>query len=135
MSTEFSRFLSHHQPAANSGTPNPLLCYNWKPTRCRLFSIIFVCRVSTLDCQFSTDSLKLTLVYNQFASIENIVPNNSSIVACVSVAAETFSPIRCLAMDVSSGSTIPAFRRHVTVLSYCILSKGVSSISVTKWTQ
>jgi hypothetical protein len=47
---------------------------------------------------------------------ENILPNNSAIFGCVSVAAETCLPSRCLATDVSSGSTIPAFRRHVTIL-------------------
>jgi hypothetical protein len=32
------------------------------------------------------------------------------------VVSETCFPSRCLAMDVFSGSTIPAFRRHVTIL-------------------
>jgi hypothetical protein len=40
-----------------------------------------------------------------------------SIVACVFVATGICLPSRCLAMDVSSGPTIPAFRRHVTISS------------------
>jgi hypothetical protein len=40
----------------------------------------------------------------------------SSIVVCAFGAAGMFLLSRCLAMDVCSGSTIPAFRRHVTVL-------------------
>jgi hypothetical protein len=48
---------------------------------------------------------------------EDIVPNNSSIVACVSGAAENYLPSGCLAIDVSSGSTIPVFRHHVTIIS------------------
>jgi hypothetical protein len=50
--------------------------------------------------------------------IESIVLNNFSIVPCISVAAETCLPSRYLAMDVSSGYTIPAFRRHVTIFIY-----------------
>jgi hypothetical protein len=38
-----------------------------------------------------------------------------SIVACVFVAAGMCLPSSCLAIDVCSGSVIPAFRRHVTV--------------------
>jgi hypothetical protein len=43
--------------------------------------------------------------------IESMDPDNSSVVDCVSVGAETCSPSRCLRMDVSSDSTILAFRR------------------------
>jgi hypothetical protein len=43
-------------------------------------------------------------------------------VACVFFAAGTCLPSRCLAVDVSSGSTIPAFRRHVTVI-FMILAR------------
>jgi hypothetical protein len=42
-------------------------------------------------------------------------PNNPSIVACVFVAAGTCLPRHCLAIDVHSGSTIPAFRRHARI--------------------
>jgi hypothetical protein len=42
-------------------------------------------------------------------------PNNSSIIACVFVAAGTCLPGCCLTMNVSSGFTISAFRRHVTI--------------------
>jgi hypothetical protein len=38
-----------------------------------------------------------------------------SIVACVFIYAENCLPSRCLAMNVYSGSAIPAFRRHDTV--------------------
>jgi hypothetical protein len=43
------------------------------------------------------------------------VSNSNSIAACVFVAAGKCLPSRCLAINVSSGSTIPAFRRHVTI--------------------
>jgi hypothetical protein len=39
----------------------------------------------------------------------------SSTVACVFVAAGICLPSHCLAMYVCSGSTVPAFRRHVTL--------------------
>jgi hypothetical protein len=48
--------------------------------------------------------------------IGNIVPKNSSVVACVSIAAGTCLLSRCPAMSVYSGSATPAFRRHVKVL-------------------
>jgi hypothetical protein len=44
-----------------------------------------------------------------------LFPNNLFIVACVFVAAGTCLTSRCLAMTVYSCSTIPAFRRHVTI--------------------
>jgi hypothetical protein len=40
---------------------------------------------------------------------------NYSIVACAFVAAETCLLSRCLAIDVSSGATIRAFGRHITL--------------------
>jgi hypothetical protein len=39
------------------------------------------------------------------------------IIPCLFVASGTSLPNRCLAMDYRSGSTIPAFRRHVTLFS------------------
>jgi hypothetical protein len=42
----------------------------------------------------------------------------ASIFACVSVAVETRLLSRCLVMDVSFGSNIPTFRRHVTIHIY-----------------
>jgi hypothetical protein len=55
--------------------------------------------------------------------MENIVPNNSSIVSCVSLAAETCLVGPFLAMDVSSDSTIPAFRRYVIMYFYGVERK------------
>jgi hypothetical protein len=43
-------------------------------------------------------------------------PNNTSVVACLLVAAGTCLQRRCLAMNMYSGSTLLAFRRHVTIL-------------------
>jgi hypothetical protein len=40
---------------------------------------------------------------------------SSSIVKCVFISAGTCLPSRCLAMNVYSGSAIPAFRRHITM--------------------
>jgi hypothetical protein len=45
-------------------------------------------------------------------------PNNPFLVACVFVAAGMCLPSRCLAMNVYSGSTIAALRRHVRVPSF-----------------
>jgi hypothetical protein len=42
----------------------------------------------------------------------------SVIVPLLGVVAETCLPGSCLAMDVSSGSIIPTFRRHVTILIF-----------------
>jgi hypothetical protein len=41
----------------------------------------------------------------------------SSVVACIFISAGTGLPSRCLAMNFYSGSAIPAFRRHVTIIS------------------
>jgi hypothetical protein len=48
--------------------------------------------------------------------------NNISIVVCVFVAAGAYSLSRCLAINYS-GSVIPAFRRHVTILIWWTLRK------------
>jgi hypothetical protein len=50
-------------------------------------------------------------------------PNNTSIVACLFVATGTCLPNRCLAMNVYSEFTIPAFRRHVTIFSAYLVNK------------
>jgi hypothetical protein len=42
----------------------------------------------------------------------------TTIVACVFIFDGTCLPSRCLAINVYSGSAIPAFRRHVTLLYY-----------------
>jgi hypothetical protein len=52
------------------------------------------------------------------------------IVACVFVAAGMCLPIRDLAIDVWSGSAIPAFRRHVTVC-FIFHSMHISATSLT----
>jgi hypothetical protein len=41
-----------------------------------------------------------------------------TILPLLGVVAETCLPSRCLAIYVSSGSTIPAFRRHVTIFNF-----------------
>jgi hypothetical protein len=51
----------------------------------------------------------------QFPSLQL---NKSSIVAYIFVTMGTFVPSRCLAMNVYSGSVIPAFMHHVTILSF-----------------
>jgi hypothetical protein len=48
---------------------------------------------------------------------------NTSIVACLFVAAGTCLPRRCLAMNVYSDFTIPASRRHVIVLLLSCLAQ------------
>jgi hypothetical protein len=57
---------------------------------------------------------------------ENTISNNSSIVACVCVTAGTYLPRRCLEMDIS-GSTIPAFRRRVTICKWDNVVSPVAS--------
>jgi hypothetical protein len=44
------------------------------------------------------------------------------IVTCLFISAGNCLPSRCVAMDVYSGSTVPAFRRRVTICSGCIVS-------------
>jgi hypothetical protein len=70
-----------------------------------------------LELRNSTSDSQLNSSLEQLSTnrIRNKVSNNSSLVAWVSVTAETCLPSRWLAMDVSSGSIIPASRRHVTV--------------------
>jgi hypothetical protein len=41
--------------------------------------------------------------------------NNTSIAACLFFATGICLPSRCIAMNVYSGSAIPAFTRHVTI--------------------
>jgi uncharacterized Fe-S cluster protein YjdI len=50
--------------------------------------------------------------------IENNASNNFFVVAWLFVTAEKCLPCRCLAMDVFSGSALPAFIRHVTIHIY-----------------
>jgi hypothetical protein len=69
-------------------------------------------RLHTGNCRFSIELFFITTLYGPN---RKIIPNNSSIVASVSVAAETCLPSCCLAIDVSSVSTIPNFRHHVTM--------------------
>jgi hypothetical protein len=47
--------------------------------------------------------------------IENTASNSSSIISCVFIAAGKYLSSRCLAMTVSSVSTILVYRRHVTL--------------------
>jgi hypothetical protein len=61
------------------------------------------------------------LRYLFFWGIGNTAYNSSSVVAWVSVAADTCLWSCCLEMSVSSGSNIPPFRCHVTIY---ILTKG-----------
>jgi hypothetical protein len=44
---------------------------------------------------------------------------------CLFVAAETCLPNRCTAMDVRSGSTIPALRYHVTLEYICLFAQYI----------
>jgi hypothetical protein len=50
----------------------------------------------------------------------------SKVMPLLGVVTETSFPSSCLAMYISSGCTLPAFRRHVTV--YCILKYIFTSI-------
>jgi hypothetical protein len=58
---------------------------------------------------------------------------SSSLVACVFVAAGMCLPSRCLAMDVCSGPTILAFRRHITVSSWNSIWRMFGECSLTYW--
>jgi hypothetical protein len=60
--------------------------------------------------------------------IENTVSNISSIVECVSVAAEKFLSSRYHTTVIYSGSIIPAFRYHVT-----ILFNWISCLKIINW--
>jgi hypothetical protein len=68
-------------------------------------------------CSFCTDRM------------ENTASNNSSVVAWLFITVETCLPCRCLTMNILSGSAIPAFIRHVTVLSLCFVVSATCSWS------
>jgi hypothetical protein len=67
-----------------------------------------------LELRNSTAELFITSFHG---SNKNIVPNNSSIVASITVATKICLPSRYLAVVVSSGFTIPTFKRHVTIMA------------------
>jgi hypothetical protein len=60
-------------------------------------------------------------------------PNITSIVACLFVAAGTCLPRSCLAMNVYSDFTIPAFGRHVTIASRPVLKPTQPHIQWEPW--
>jgi hypothetical protein len=57
--------------------------------------------------------------------IQNTASNNSFFVAWLFVTAKTCLLCRCLAMDIFSGSAIPAFIRHVTIFTENNRTTGV----------
>jgi hypothetical protein len=61
--------------------------------------------------------------------IENAASNSSSIVACISTAADMRLSSCCLAMVISSSSSIPPFRCHVTIF---FLVRHLTTISASK---
>jgi hypothetical protein len=84
-------------------------------------SCVFTCRsLATVSNSRDSPTIPSTGLGSSLYSFgtyptENTVSNNSSIVACIYVAAGTCVPSRRLLVDVSSGSTIPNFRRHFTI--------------------
>jgi hypothetical protein len=60
---------------------------------------------------FTVSDLRLPFYLQQKTPFPFIYLNNTSIVTYIFVAAVTCLPTRCLAMNVYSGSAIPAFRR------------------------
>jgi hypothetical protein len=93
---------------APSGAHDQMLITVWHLLFCRYRAPPLTRgRVASLyTCNLSTDR------------IENIVSNSSSIVSCVTVAAETCLPHSCLAMAASIRSNILAFSRHVTIYMF-----------------
>jgi hypothetical protein len=72
-----------------------------------------------LSCDSDFNCLIHPLLHSLvMACIENIVSNSSSVVACVSIVAQTCLSNHCLAMAVSPGSTIPRLRCHVTISTW-----------------
>jgi hypothetical protein len=74
---------------------------------------------STAHSTQLTGLSQLSLPYSYFARTEQKRPfSRMTIIACISAAVGTCLPSRCLSVDVCSGSTIPPFRRNVTILTW-----------------
>jgi hypothetical protein len=105
--------------------PSPTLVQNCLPTipSTEFDRHLLSASLTELNCtQHSPNSVSyllswpvLLVIKHRERPTENTISKNSSIVACVFVATGTCLTSCCLAMDVSSDSTIPAFRRHVTI--------------------
>jgi hypothetical protein len=54
-----------------------------------------------------------------------------SIVACILVGAGMCLPSHCLVMNVYSDLTVPAFGRHVTILSHVLVTKD--GVRIGNW--
>jgi hypothetical protein len=93
-------------PTINSGTLNPVPCCNCQLSRCHL---------KGLSQSFTQLAWGPCYIASGRTQQKTQFPNNPSIAACVFVDAGTCLPSRCIAMHVDYGSTIPVFRRHVTV--------------------
>jgi hypothetical protein len=105
------QFPQSQLKTVNSGILNPVLCCNYQLSRCHFFSVIFDRRFST-NSQLAWDPRYIASGQTQQ---KTPFPNNPPVVASVFVAAGSCLPSRCLAINVCSGSTIPAFRHHITV--------------------
>jgi hypothetical protein len=98
----------------NSGTLNPILyCYCYLK---RLPQLLF--RLAWDPRYIASGRIQQKHLFHRYST------TNTSIVPYVFVAAGTCLSSRCLAMNVYSGSTIPAFRRHVTINLEACWSKG-----------
>jgi hypothetical protein len=102
------QFSQSQQTTVNSGTLNPIVCCNCHLSHCNLFSIILSAGMGSSLYSLGADPTG------------NTISKNSFIVACAFVVAGTCIPSRCLAMNVSYDSTIPAFRRNMIFLSVCL---------------
>jgi hypothetical protein len=101
-------------------------------TICLLFSIIFDCRLKTLP-QLSR------YIASGRPQQKTPFPNYSPTVieVCLShrciISAGTCLPSRCVAMNVYSGSAIPALRHHVTMFSNCPVTTPCNSLATAEF--
>jgi hypothetical protein len=106
-----ARFPSQLNSLDSSSSRDPVLHCTCLLSRCHLL-IIFDCWFSTKS-QLAWDPHYTVLGWTQQ---KTPFPNISFIVAYIFVATGTCLLSSCLAVNVYSGSTVPAFRHHVTVL-------------------
>jgi hypothetical protein len=89
-------------------------CCNGQLSRCHLRNYSASISKYSLSCSISWPG-DPRYIASGLTQQQTPFPRNPSIVSCVLVAMETCLRSHCLAMNVYSGSTIPDFRRHITV--------------------
>jgi hypothetical protein len=115
--------------------------YAWPFVKCTHHTynmLLKICPFALYTSPLSVQAIPLLLYRCVYLTVAQ--KRHSSIVACVFVAAGMCLSSLCLAMDVCSGSTIPAFRHHVIVLfinaataSFCLRTATVMQSQSNIW--